>query len=624
VANTFTISTIFKGFDHTTKVAKGISKNLEGLSRVVKRVAMIGIAALGVVTGLVAREYINFDQAIKSASAKFKGLNLATKEGQEILKQLGKTARDVGAATQFTAAQAAEGLDFLALAGFNAGQAMASLPGVVDLATVSQVDLSEATSMAADSLGAFNFMAEDTIQLQKNFSRMNDVLAKTISSTNTGMTDLFEAIKTGAPTFTSAGQSLETFASMAGIMANSGVKGSAAGTGLRNVMLRLAAPSAEAEKVLRKLNIRTRDASGNFLDAVDILGQFEKSLEGMGTAQRTAALSTIFGARSVTGVNVLLTAGTKSIRKFRDELINAGGAAKGMSDVIRQSLLNRLKTLKSAAIEVGFQFFEKIEVQAGEAIEKLTKILRDLPIEKYIKGIGEAFDFIFPFIKAAWEVFLDIKDVLPYVAAGLGITAAAMWALSAATLANPMGIFVAGLWEIAIATIVIKRYWTELNKILRDAWNALNDIFNNPVLKIAMATFFAPFEFLLDTIRAIIDLLSGKGIGDALMNFAGPFKVLTDLLGITKPGGKALAHPEFARPEYLKNIPETQSPYGEGGPTPMSPNETLMKAMATIKETRGKLDVNFNNTPPGTKIKSSGTVSPDIGLNLGPSFVTGL
>jgi len=624
VANTFTISTIFKGFDHTTKVAKGISKNLEGLSRVVKRVAMIGIAALGVVTGLVAREYINFDQAIKSASAKFKGLNLATKEGQEILKQLGKTARDVGAATQFTAAQAAEGLDFLALAGFNAGQAMASLPGVVDLATVSQVDLSEATSMAADSLGAFNFMAEDTIQLQKNFSRMNDVLAKTISSTNTGMTDLFEAIKTGAPTFTSAGQSLETFASMAGIMANSGVKGSAAGTGLRNVMLRLAAPSAEAEKVLRKLNIRTRDASGNFLDAVDILGQFEKSLEGMGTAQRTAALSTIFGARSVTGVNVLLTAGTKSIRKFRDELINAGGAAKGMSDVIRQSLLNRLKTLKSAAIEVGFQFLDKIAGQAGGAIDKLTEVLRNLPIEKIIKGIGDAFNFIYPFLKSAYEIFVAMKPVLPYVAGGIIGLTIAQWGLNAAMDANPIGAVILSLTALIAIVIVVKRYWNEITMALRKAWNAFNDIFNNPVLRIAMSTFAQPFLFILDTIRTIIDLLSGKGLVESLWNLAGPLKGFTDLLGITKPGGKALAHPEFARPEYLKNIPETQSPYGEGGPTPMSPNETLMKAMATIKETRGKLDVNFNNTPPGTKIKSSGTVSPDIGLNLGPSFVTGL
>ena len=352
--------------------AGAIQKVLGGLQR--------GVSA-------VTTEFISFDGAIISAAAKFKDVNLATAEGQKRLLELKKAARETGAATQFSAGQAASGLDFLAMAGFNATQAMAALPGVVNLATVANVDLGRATDIASDSLGAFGLMTEDATKLQKNFTRVNDVMALTMSRTNTNMEDMFEAIKKGAPAFTSSGQSLESFNALIGVMANSGVKGAEAGTQLRNVMLRLADPTKKAQEALDAMNIGTKDSKGNFRDVIDILRDFEKGLKGMGTQQRAAALSTIFGARAITGVNILLQEGTDQLAAFRGELVNAGGASQKMADIMRTSIGNRLKSLSSAAIEFGFKIFTAFEKRGAGAVDKLTEAIRNFDPQPIIEGL---------------------------------------------------------------------------------------------------------------------------------------------------------------------------------------------------------------------------------------------
>lgn len=410
MAITQSVTTIFKSKDETSakfnKMGKNAKKFGETSSRAFKKASRSatsfgtitkGILAAGAIQkaaglatrgiGAATRGFLDFDQAITSASAKFSDLNLNTKEGQKTLLELKKTARAVGATTEFAADQAASGLDFLALAGFKSAQAMALLPGVVNLATVANVELGEATDIASDSLGAFGLMTKNTEQLTKNFTRVQDVMAKTTATSNTNLIDLFESIKKGAPAFTAAGQSMESFNALAGEMANSGVKGSESGTQLRNVMLRLAKPTKESGDLLNKLGVRTQDASGNFRDVIDILVDFEKGLKGMGTAQKSAALKTVFGARSVTGISILLKSGTQRLRSYRQMLIDSAGASKKMADIMRSSLINRLKSLGSAALEVGFQFFDAFDEQGAGAIDKLTKFVRRIDLTPLINGI---------------------------------------------------------------------------------------------------------------------------------------------------------------------------------------------------------------------------------------------
>jgi len=460
----------------STKAFRQASKGASQFQSITKGILTAGAVSRvtgGLARGLgsVAREFVSFDQAITASSAKFKGLDITTQAGQKTLQNLKKTARDVGAATQFSAGQAAEGLDFLAMAGFNAEQSMITLPGVVDLATVANVDLARATDIASDSLGAFGLMTEDTTQLQKNFTRVNDVMALTMARTNTNMEDMFEAVKKGAPAFTAAGQRMESFNALVGIMANSGVKGSEAGTSLRNVMLRLAKATPEAQRVLKKLGVEVQDADGNFRDVVDIITDVEKGLKGMGTAQKTAALTTIFGNRAVTGFNILLKAGTDKIRAFRDELDNSAGSSKKMADIMRQSLGNRLKALQSAAIETGFKFFTAFEKRGGNAINKLTEIVRNFDIQPIINAVQTTinvmttmFNIMKPFVPLlqgivagflAYSVMLKglaiVQAVIGFIRFLLVLKSmvGTMGILNVVMAANPVGIII-----IAIASLI--------------------------------------------------------------------------------------------------------------------------------------------------------------------------
>lgn len=389
---------------------------------------MMGVLAAGAVNKMigslnrglssVTTQFIEYDQAIVSASAKFKGLNLQTEKGVQTMTALKKTARDLGATTEFSASQAAQGLDFLAMAGFNAEQAMAGLPAIVDLATVANIDLARATDIASDALGAYGLATDDSAQLQKNFIRTSDLMAQTVTMANTDMESLFATIQKGASTFVNSGQSMETFNALAGSLANNSLKGGEAGTLLRNVMLRLAKPTGQASDLLKKLNIQTQDSKGNFKDVIDILGDFEKGLEGMGTAQKSAALKTIFGDESINGFNLLLSDGTEKLKGYRQELLNSAGASKRMADVMRGSIGNQLKSLGSAATELGFKFVDAFDGKIAPAIESLTMWVRNFNVSPIVTGLMTVINVVLALKEA---IYLLVGAMVAYKAIMIGM-----------------------------------------------------------------------------------------------------------------------------------------------------------------------------------------------------------
>jgi TP901 family phage tail tape measure protein len=281
---------------------------------------------------------------------------------------------------------------------------MKLLPGVTNLATVANVDLATATDIASDSLGAFGLMTDNSAKLAKNFTRVQDVMAKTTATSNTNLTDLFEAVKKGAPDFTAAGQSIETFSTLIGTMANAGIKGAEAGTKLRNISTRLAKPTKEAAAAMEMLGIRVEKEGGGFRDMLDILDDVRKGTSKLGEVQKSAALATIFGVRQTGGLNVILKEGTERLRSYRQMLIDSKGASEKMATVMRSSLINRLKSLGSALTEVGFQFFSAFDEQGASAIDKLTQFVRKIDLTPLINGIKT----LFGFGKKLFDKFVEI------------------------------------------------------------------------------------------------------------------------------------------------------------------------------------------------------------------------
>ncbi|KKL23761.1 hypothetical protein LCGC14_2422160, partial [marine sediment metagenome] len=260
---------------------------------------------------------------------------------------------------------------------------------------------------------------------------------------------------------------------------------------------------------------------------------------------------------------------------------------------------NRLKALKSAAIEVGFKFIEGFTGKAGGAITDFTEKLRKFDVESIVKGIGKAFKILKPWLKAAYDVFKVLKYVLPFVVVGIVAFTVAQWNLNAALAANPVGAVVIALWAMVAVAIIVVRYWDEITAALRAAWNWINNIFNNPALRIAMAMFAQPLLIILGIIQTIVDLLSGKG-WKSFLNLGGPIKAFTDILGITKAGGQ------------WRDTEKERA-------TAMSSNIAMLESRSTVTN-RSTLDVNFSNPPAGMTAKQKGK-SPDINLDLGLSGV---
>ena len=444
-------------------LSRSFNKLNAGINRGLKRITQVGLVALGAGIAFSTREFIRLDDAITAAGAKFSDVDKTNITAfKESLKELSMAARDVAKVTEFGAVDTAGALDKFALAGFKSTQAMVLLKGTTDLATVANTDLTTSVDIATDTLGAFNLVTEDTVQLEKNLTRVSDVMAKTTTTANTSLEEMFESIKAGGPAFKAAGQEIETFATLTGIMANAGIKGVMSGTSLRNMILRLSKPTGEAADVIKELGIQTEDSQGNFLDIINIIGQFEKGLKGMGSAQRTAALTTVFGARAVTGMNILLAEGSEALGAYREDLINSGGASKTMAEAMRTSLGNRLKVLKSGLTELGLQFIESFELQGRNALDLLIQKIQDFDMKPIIDGAQKAFELI-----AKWgPVIIDIAPQLLTIAAGVKALALAQGALNIAMSTGPLGAAIIGLTTL-VGLLVTLNKLHERNKDIK-------------------------------------------------------------------------------------------------------------------------------------------------------------
>jgi TP901 family phage tail tape measure protein len=417
MAGRFSIESVFRAVDKVTapvnkmqnrvskftrKAQRGfrnLSRKVDKFGKALKTVGIIGIAsftAMGFAMANVINVGAEFEQTLVNAAAKFpEGI----RQGTEAFKDLETIARQVGGTTEFTASQAASGLNFLAMAGFNAKQSMAALPAVVDLATAAGVDLATASDIATDSLGAFGLATKDPIKLGKNLARVNDVLALATVRTNTNMEQLFEGIVKGAPAFTSAGQSMESFTALMGVMANSGIKGGEAGTILRNTVLRLSNPVSTAAKVMKDLGVEVANSDGSFRDILDIMEDFEKGLVGVGEIQKLAALGTVFGTRAVSGLSVQLKEGSGSIADFRKELLGASGTSKEMASVMRDTLRGDINSATSAFEGLKITLLSLKKGPLRGMIQSTTQFIRKLNAlidgnEDFIKVMDGVFKIV--------------------------------------------------------------------------------------------------------------------------------------------------------------------------------------------------------------------------------------
>lgn len=580
-----------------------------------KRTAQVGMAGLAVGAGLVTRQFIQFDDAIFGASAKFGDLDITSKKGIKTMEQLRATARKVGADTKFNAVEAAQGLDFLAMASFNTEQAMVSLPEVTNLATVAQVDLARATDIASDTLGAFNLMSKDSAQLQLNLARVNDVAAKTTTMFNTTLEGLFDAVSKGGAQFTASGQKIETFSTLVGVMANASVKGSESGTQLRNIMLRLAGPTNKARAMMQKLGIRVQDSQGNFRDIISILDDVKKGTQKMGDVQRSAALNTIFGARAITGVNILLSAGTKKLTEYRKKLLASKGAAAAMAKIIEQGFGNQLKALGSAATEAGFKIITAFAGDGKKGIQVLTEAIRNFDPTPIVDGMKMAFRFVKAFIdivKFLAPVIIPIVILWKSYAAAVAIATTAQALFNVTVSANPIAAVIVGVVALTAALVTLRANWNLVSLTWKIKANEISQ--SIVLLEIRLQKFLSNIPGIGKLFKS--SLSDARGEMFKLVKEANAFKGIKTQIQTGKMSDEGIGGllNKKEDQDFLRTIKPQAGPFA---PADFSSPESLGITNTNNNNTSAALDVNFNNTPAGTSVKQSGQMPPGTTLNTG-------
>lgn len=280
------------------------------------------------------------------------------------LELLEKTAREFGASTQFSASESAEALKYMSLAGWDANQSVGALGGVLDLAAASGMELGRASDMVTDYLSAFGMQAEQSAYFA-------DILSYAQSKSNTTAEQLGEAYKNCAANLNAAGQDVETTTSLLAMMANQGLKGSEAGTALNAVMRDMTAKMKNGAIAIGNTSVKVMDANGNYRDMTDILKDVEKATDGMGDAEKAAALSASFTSDSIKGLNLIMNSGVGEAEKFEEALRGSDGTAKDMAATMNDNLEGKLKSLNSKFEELQISLFNNLEPVLDVVIDAL-------------------------------------------------------------------------------------------------------------------------------------------------------------------------------------------------------------------------------------------------------------
>ena len=283
----------------------------------------------------------------------------------EQMEELEATARQYGATTVFSATEAAEALKYMSLAGWSVEESTSALGGVLDLAAASGMGLGQASDMVTDYLSAFGMEADKA-------SYFADMLAFAQSNSNTTAEQLGEAYRNCAANLNAAGQDVETTTSLLEAMANQGYKGSEAGTALAAIMRDITKSMEDGSVKIGDTVISVMDANGNFRDLTDILTDVENATNGVGDAERAAALSTTFTADSTKGLNLLLNEGMQNVASYEEALRGADGAASEMAETMNDNLKGDLANMNSAFEELQLKIFDGLEQPLRKVVQFIT------------------------------------------------------------------------------------------------------------------------------------------------------------------------------------------------------------------------------------------------------------
>lgn len=344
-----------KAGDKMTALSSAMGKVGSTLTKTVT-LPLVGLGTLSVKTAATFESAMSQVQATMGLTAD----STSELNGQTVntMDSLSSLAKQMGAETKFSATEAAEAINNMAMAGYDVNEIYGALPEVLNLASAGALDLDYATQLAANGL---NVMGYGTDRL----SELSNKLAVTASSAYGSVSDFGEGLLVAGGAAKSANLDFTDIFTALGILGDAGISAAEGGTKLRNVILSLYAPTDTAAKELSTLGIETQDTNGNVRDFQDVLKDLSGALDGLSESDRLEAINTIFNKADIAGVNALLSNCTDRWDELSATIDNAGDAAGQMSETQLDNLNGQLTILKSG--------LEGLAIAFGEALLPLVK-----------------------------------------------------------------------------------------------------------------------------------------------------------------------------------------------------------------------------------------------------------
>nr|DAU55524.1 MAG TPA: minor tail protein [Caudoviricetes sp.] len=377
------------GFEKGISALGGIAS--KGLTASTVAISAVS-AALSTCAGYAIKVGSDFEagmsnvEAISSASAQ--SVTTASGEMVDGLTALTEKAKEMGATTKFSATESSQALNYMAMAGWDAQAMYDGLAGIMTLAAASGEDLATTSDIVTDALTAFGMQASES-------GHFADVLAQVSASANTNVGLLGETFKYVAPLCGTMGYSAEDASIAIGLMANSGIKGSQAGTALKTAIANMAAPTKAMAAQMAALGIEITNSDGSSKSLMEVMQNLRTSFDGLSESEQAAAASTIFGKESMSGMLAVINASDEDFAKLTESIYNCDGAAEQMAATMQDNLQGQVTILKSGVEGLGIAVYEKLQeplknlaVKGQEYIGQLTDAFNSGGFSGLVSEIG--------------------------------------------------------------------------------------------------------------------------------------------------------------------------------------------------------------------------------------------
>ncbi len=460
------ITAMTNGSKNAIKLGKDIEKAGKSITNVGSKLTTTLTVPIVGLAGAAVKTAADFEASMSNVKA----ITGATGEDFEKLTAL---AQDLGKTTAWSASEVAEAMQYTGMAGWTAQENIDGLAGVLNLASATGTELARTSDILTDAISAFGDTAADA-------SRYADVMTAASTNANVNVELLGESYKYVGSLAGTMGYEIDQVTTALAAMGNQGIKGSQAGTSLKNAISNLAAPTDAMQKAMDDLGISIVNNDGTMKSFEEVVDTLQSSFAGLTEDQQAAYAKTLFGKNAMAGMLALINTSTEDYNKLADAISNSGGAAEDAANTQLDNLKGQLTLLKSAVEGIAISFGNKLLPylkKAAEFAQGLADKINGLSDEQMdliikiaavVAAIGPAlmiFGKMVSIVGKGIQIFNMVRRAITLAGGAIGL------------ITSPVGIAIIAIVALIAIIVLLIKNWDKVKAAAANVWNYVKSVF---------------------------------------------------------------------------------------------------------------------------------------------------